>query len=226
MIDWMARAKTQFLQTAQASTDKTDETPLSSVSSVAPRGIPAEQAGLSSVSSVATRANSAELAGVSSVSSAPLTGTVTHSIDRSAEPIPIVNAETRSMSPVVTRGSGNPYMSPEQGDDCHACGWDDAEIDAFLDRSARFAQMGRRDAEHLAERLTLRDRQADDRQMCIECSELEPSGRCAAARRGVMPGADRRLEPVQHILLRCRGFVPAASAHPFKQGHGHANHDN
>jgi hypothetical protein len=47
------------------------------------------------------------------------------------------------------RRSGNPLMTPEQGDDCHAGGWDDDEIDAYLAREARFARMGRADAEHL-----------------------------------------------------------------------------
>jgi hypothetical protein len=64
-------------------------------------------------------------------------------------------------------------MTPEQGDDCHAGGWDDAEIDAFTARQARFTRMGRMaDADHLAERLTLRDRQHDDRRLCLDCAAL------------------------------------------------------
>ena len=136
-----------------------------------------------SVSSVPPAANAETSAGLSSVSSAPA-GRV----------------------PAAERASGNPYMTPEQGDECHACGWSDAEIATFTARAARFAQSRRADAEHLAERLTLRDRQADDRRMCVECRELEPSGRCGAARRGAIPGADRRLEPVPDILMRCEAF--------------------
>ena len=112
----------------------------------------------------------------------------------------------------VSSSSLNPYMTAVQGNDCHACGWDDAEIAAFLSRSMRFAQIGRRDAEHLAERLALRDRQLDDRQMCVECRELEPSGRCIAARRGAFPGADRNLVPVQNVLWRCTSFRHASGA--------------
>ena len=59
----------------------------------------------------------------------------------------------------LVRCSGNPYMTPDQGDECHASGWDDAEIETFMTRAARFALIGRADAEHLAERLALRDRQ-------------------------------------------------------------------
>jgi hypothetical protein len=107
------------------------------------------------------------------------------------------------------RRSGNPLMTPEQGDDCHAGGWDDDEIDAYLAREARFARMGRADAEHLAERLTLRDRQHDDRRLCLECAALADNRRCLVAARGRLPGAARWLEPVPIILQRCEGFTAA-----------------
>ena len=205
----MARAKAQLAQPARASTDKTDETPVLSVSSVPPAAI------------------SAERNGVSSVSSAVSPGVVVTAIGGLINSEPVIAAMPVAvpvaMPAKVDRGSGNPYMTPEQGDDCHACGWDDAEIAVFMGRSARFAQIGRRDAEHLAERLTLRDRQADDRRMCIECRELELSGRCAAARRGAVAGADRKMEPVQTILMRCPSFRCAVSAHEYKQGSDHAS---
>lgn len=106
--------------------------------------------------------------------------------------------------------SGNPLLTPEQGDDCHTGGWDDAEIDAFTARQARFTRMGRlADAEHLAERLTLRDRQHDDRRLCLECAALADNRRCLVAARGRLPGAARWLEPVLTILHRCPGFTLA-----------------
>jgi len=104
-------------------------------------------------------------------------------------------------------------MTPEQGDECHERCWNDAEIETFSARSTRFTVLGRGDAEHLAERLTLRDRQADDRRLCVECRELEASGRCAAARRGDLAGAERRLEPSQNILMRCPAFSGSAPDH-------------
>ena len=73
-------------------------------------------------------------------------------------------------------------------------------------RTARFALLGRADAEDLAERLTLRDRDGDDRRLCLECSWLGDAGRCLAAATGRIPGADRRLEPAQTILQRCAAF--------------------
>ena len=105
------------------------------------------------------------------------------------------------------RCSGNPLMTPELGDDCHAGGWNDAEIEVFMVREARFARLGRvADADDLAERLTLRDRDGDDRRLCLECTWLGDTGRCLAAATGRIPGADRRLEPVQTILQRCGAF--------------------
>lgn len=112
--------------------------------------------------------------------------------------------------PKPPRLSGNPLMTPEQGDDCHAGGWDDAEIEVFMAREARFTRLGRTaDAEHLAERLTLRDREQDDRRLCLECASLADNRRCALAAQGRLAGADRRLEPVPTILQRCPGFTLA-----------------
>lgn len=108
------------------------------------------------------------------------------------------------------RRSGNPLMTPEQSEECHAGSWGDAEIEAFQRREARFARMGRAaDAEHLAERLTLRDRQHDDRRICLECAALANNRRCLVASHGGLAGADRRLEPVPTILQRCEGFALA-----------------
>ena len=73
-----------------------------------------------------------------------------------------------------TRRSGNPLMTAKQADDCHAAAWDDAEISAFTTRVVFFLRrgIGADDADDLAERLTLRDRDGDDRRMCVECSHL------------------------------------------------------
>ena len=112
--------------------------------------------------------------------------------------------------PPPPRRSGNPLLTPEQEDKCHAGGWDDSEIDAFTARQARFTRMGRADdAEHLAERLTLRDRQYDDRRMCLECVAWADNGRCLVTARGRLPGVDRRFEPVPTILQRCPGITLA-----------------
>lgn len=97
-------------------------------------------------------------------------------------------------------------LTSDEADRCHAPCWDDAEIAAFTARAERFALLGRADADDLAERLTLRDRDGDDRRLCLECTWLGDTGRCLAAATGRVPGADRRLEPVQTILQRCGAF--------------------
>ena len=57
-------------------------------------------------------------------------------------------------------------MTPKQGDDCHTGSWDDAEIERFMVRETRFARLGPvADAEQLAGRLTLRNREQDDRRL-------------------------------------------------------------
>lgn len=97
-------------------------------------------------------------------------------------------------------------LTNDEADRCHAPCWDDAEIVAFTARTERFALLGHADAEDLAERLTLRDRGGDDRRLCLECTWLGDTGRCLAAATGRIPGADRRLEPVQTVLQRCSAF--------------------
>ena len=97
-------------------------------------------------------------------------------------------------------------LTEEEADRCHAPCWDDAEITAFTARTERFALLGRADSDDLAERLTLRDRDGDDRRLCLECTWLGDTGRCLAAATGRIPGTDRRLEPVQTILQRCGAF--------------------
>jgi len=97
-------------------------------------------------------------------------------------------------------------LTGEDADRCHALCRDTAEIAVFTARTERFALLGRADADDLAERLTLRDRDGDDRRYCLECTWLGDTGRCLAAATGRIPGADRRLEPVQTILQRCVAF--------------------
>ena len=129
---------------------------------------------------------------------------------RAARDALVLMLQAEASRPPPPRRSGNPLMTPEQGDDCHASGWDDAEIEVFLAREARFARLGRVvDAEHLAERLTLRDRELDDRKLCLECAALANNRRCELAAQGRLPGADRHLEPVPTILQRCPGFTLA-----------------
>ena len=75
-------------------------------------------------------------------------------------------------------------------------------------RAALFQRRGREPelAQALARRLVQRDIDHDDRRVCLECTHLQQDGGCFAARQGRIPGASRRLEPVQDILQRCDRF--------------------
>jgi len=122
-----------------------------------------------------------------------------------------------------------PYrLTMEQADQCHTPCWDDAEIDWFGIRHVRFIRLGMadHDADDLAERLTLRDREGDDRHMCLDCRELALSGRCSAVARGAMPGVGRQMEPVPDILMRCPSFKLAVSVHRINQGTEDASRDD
>jgi len=91
-----------------------------------------------------------------------------------------------------------------------------AEIDTFTARQARFIDMGLSldDAERLADKLVQRDRDGDDRRVCLECVHLRHGGRCGNWRAaGVAINAmDARLPgDFTPMLQRCDGFTQGAA---------------
>jgi hypothetical protein len=98
-------------------------------------------------------------------------------------------------------------MTAEQADTCHAGGWSDSEIAAYLARRDRLLRWRWpvAQAEALAERLTLRDREAEDRHLCIECQHCRPGLICAAHRAA---GVGRELgRALASLLQRCPAFI-------------------
>ncbi len=73
--------------------------------------------------------------------------------------------------------------------------WTDAEIAAFEMRVARSTWLGYPDAKGRAERLLHRDREADDRRLCVECQHAGTGWRCG-----------RREEFLLDHLQRCPMF--------------------
>jgi hypothetical protein len=116
-----------------------------------------------------------------------------------------------SAKPGRVPGSLLPRMSDEDMNRCHQPAWNDAEIALFVKRVGLLLRHGAGSdrADALAERLVLRDRDDDDRRMCLECAELAVSGRCLAAGRGEIAGVDGKMEPVVNVLMRCPAFLPA-----------------
>jgi len=105
------------------------------------------------------------------------------------------------------KAQDRPYkVTPGDADTCHAGGWYDAEIAQFQARAAALRRRGIAgdDADDLAERLTLRDRERDTRVLCAECSHYRP-GRCgnhkAAGLLSMEVGRDMAAR-----LQRCPGF--------------------
>lgn len=75
--------------------------------------------------------------------------------------------------------------------------WGDRELSRFQFRAGLFARRGfaAERAEHLADRLALRDMQGDDRRVCMECANRQVRGTCF-----------KRLPVSDEQLVRCHGF--------------------
>lgn len=143
MIDWIEHARVS--QKKRSPTAKTDETPISSVSSVGFSGICEK-----------------------------------HDLATSAR---------------VDRGT-----------------WTDADIATFTDRRARLRRWGWPDseAEALAHRLTLRDRENDERRACVECRRCQQAGSICTTHR--VAGVGRELgRDLSTRLQRCPAFTPVTN---------------
>ena len=92
--------------------------------------------------------------------------------------------------------------------DLAAVAWTDADIAAFLDRRARLMRWrwSEADAEKLAERLVMRDREQDDRVSCTDCRYYRP-GFCANHQRAGLRVRDVGRD-LAALLQRCPGFCP------------------
>ena len=85
--------------------------------------------------------------------------------------------EAKAERSAIISANGVPYW--EADDLAGLPAWTDAEIVTFEKRVARGTWLGYPDAKGLAEKLLHRDRDADDRILCIECSHAGPAWRCA-----------------------------------------------
>lgn len=83
------------------------------------------------------------------------------------------------------------------------------EIDTFTARLARFAEKGvsNADAERLADVLVQRDREGDDRRLCLECACLRGSGRWSCSNwRQALVGQQGLAHDLILMLQRCEGY--------------------
>jgi hypothetical protein len=88
--------------------------------------------------------------------------------------------EAKTERSAVISADGVPYW--EADDQAGLPAWTDAEIVTFEKRVARSTWLGYPDAKGRAEMLLHRDRDGDDRRLCVECLHAGSGWRCA--RRG------------------------------------------
>ena len=109
-------------------------------------------------------------------------------------------------------------LDPDRWSYPHSSAMNGAEIDTFIARQDRFASKGLPllDAESLADKLVLRDRDMDDRRLCLECNHLggygQISWRCANWQAAGVASRSRDAHLPQELvctLQRCQGFNDA-----------------
>ena len=113
-----------------------------------------------------------------------------------------------------TPAANAPAIAPDRWCWPHGQAMNTAEIDTFMARLARFTDKGLTldDAEALADKLVQRDREMDDRCICVECAHLQGFGRWRCSNT-VMAGiglhkADTQLPScLTHQSQRCAGFI-------------------
>jgi len=87
------------------------------------------------------------------------------------------NHEAKVERSAIISANGVPYWHAD--DMAGLPAWTEAEIVSFEKRVARSVWLGYQDAKGRAEKLLHRDRNDDDRRLCIECSHAGPGWRCA-----------------------------------------------
>lgn len=108
----------------------------------------------------------------------------------------------------------------------HRAAMTEREMDTFTARLVRFADKGipLPEAQALADKLTRRDRETDDRRLCTECAHLSGAGpwRCGNWRRADMPAA---LPPDWvRLLQRCPGHANLAALQAPQNERAHQHH--
>ncbi|ABD69092.1 hypothetical protein Rfer_1358 [Rhodoferax ferrireducens T118] len=137
----------------------------------------------------------------------------------SAVPTEAVSAKPEQLSSVLAVPSPAVFENPDRWCWPYSSAMNGVEIDTFAARLHKFADWGlaRNDGETLADKLVLRDRDQDDRRVCLECKHFAGhragSSRCGnwQAAGVAIHSRDAQLPADLVIQLqRCDGF----NAHP------------
>ena len=108
----------------------------------------------------------------------------------------LVRSEVRTETLVCSTAAAK--FDPDRWCWPHSQAMTGREIDTMAERTSLFNRRGlpALDAERLADKLVNRDRDGDDRHLCVECRHCRPGLRCV-----------NKLA-VLHVLQRCDHFVP------------------
>lgn len=122
-------------------------------------------------------------------------------------PAPFQKIEAREAAANDTEAEAT--TDPERWCWPHSAAMNGQEIDTFTARLARFTDKGAslEEAERLADKLVIRDREGDDRRLCLECAHLKgqnPWGCGNWRQAGVCDAALAR--DLVLMLQRCEGF--------------------
>lgn len=134
--------------------------------------------------------------------------------------LPAQTAESQKPQAPPPEPASDPAPHPDLWCWPHSSAMNTQEIATFIVRLEQFSHKGvsLAEAELLAERLVLRDRDEDDRQLCLECQHLQGDvgrWRCANAQRaGMAVGTANAPLPagLTQQLQRCPGLKPTTTA--------------
>ena len=150
----------------------------------------------------------------------------------SAVPTEAVSVKPEQLSSVLAVPSPAVFENPDRWCWPHSSAMNGAEIDTFAARLHQFADKGlaRNDGEALADKLVLRDRDQDDRRVCLECKHFAGHGakswRCDnwQAAGVAIRSSDAQL-PADLVvqLQRCDGFTaqPTSTTQGTEDEHNH-----
>ena len=113
----------------------------------------------------------------------------------------------------ITAAANDGDPAPDGGHQSHSEGMNGREVDTFTARWARFTDKGLdvEAGEQLADKLVMRDREQDDRRLCLECTHLGGAGawRCTNWQQAgiAIRASDAQLPgELVRTLQHCDGF--------------------
>lgn len=115
-------------------------------------------------------------------------------------------------SDATTSLAANDAAMPDPDRCCwpYSTAMNSTELETCAARLMRFTDKGESldDAERIADRLLIRDREGDNRRLCLECAHLHGAGRrrCGNWRQAEIGGSAMQEELVL-MLQRCNGFT-------------------